>query len=188
MNRKPITLSLLGGLAIAGIVLSSLPTPPQLSRCPEVGRLPGIVLAMIVTTTLIHTLITSVQSDVVNAKRIRAWYSVSSNRRLVVIAMGALLTAATLFLDIVLWAWVYRFVGAIHDLEASLYFSGITFTTVGYGDLTLAKCWQLLSVGEAVNGVLMAGWSTALLIVLVQRMMTFHMQMPGASPDADVRP
>jgi hypothetical protein len=115
------------------------------------------------------------------------WYSVSSNRRLVVIAIGVLLTAATLFLDIVLWAWVYRFVGAIHDL-ASLYFSGITFTTVGYGDLTLAKCWQLLSVGEAVNGVLMAGWSTALLIVLVQRMMTFHMQMPVALPDADVRP
>ena len=85
-------------------------------------------------------------------------------------------------------AWVDRFVGTIHDLETSLYFSGITFTTVEYGDLTLAKCWQLLSVGEALNGVLMAGWSTALLILMVQRMMTFHMQMPGASPDADVRP
>jgi hypothetical protein len=81
------------------------------------------------------------------------------------------MTAATLFLDILLWAWVYRYVGAIQSLEASLYFSGITFTTVGYGDITLAKCWQLLSVGEAVNGVLMAGWSAAQLIFLVQRMM-----------------
>jgi len=85
-------------------------------------------------------------------------------------------------------AWVDRFVGTIHDLETSLYFSGITFTTVEYGDLTLAKCRQLLNVGEALNGVLMAGWSTALLILMVQRMMTFHMQMPGALPDADVRP
>jgi voltage-gated potassium channel Kch len=83
------------------------------------------------------------------------------------------------------WAWVYRFVGAIHGLEASLYFSGITFTTVGYGDITLAKCWQLLSVGEAVNGVLMAGWSTALLIVLVQKMMTFHLHIEAASPGSD---
>ena len=58
------------------------------------------------------------------------------------------------------WAWVYHHVGAIHGLEESLYFSGITFTTVGYGDITLIKCWRLLSVGEAVNGVLMAGWST----------------------------
>ena len=88
------------------------------------------------------------------------------------IAIGALMTAATLFLEILLWAWVYRYVGAIQGLEASLYFSGITFTTVGYGDITLAKCWQLLSVGEAVNGVLMAGWSAAQLIFLVQRMMT----------------
>ncbi|MFZ9463335.1 MAG: ion channel, partial [Vulcanococcus sp.] len=101
------------------------------------------------------------------------WYAVSSSRRMVVIAMGALLMAATLFLEILLWAWIYRYVGAIHGLETSLYFSGITFTTVGYGDITLAKCWQLLSVGEAVNGVLMAGWSTALLIVLVQRMMSY---------------
>ena len=78
--------------------------------------------------------------------------------------------------DIALWAWVYRQVGAIKGREASLYFSGITFTTVGYGDITLAKCWQLLSVGEAVNGVLMAGWSTAQLIYLVTRMMSLSMQ------------
>ena len=90
-----------------------------------------------------------------------------------------------MFLDILVWAWVYRFVGAINGLEASLYFSGITFTTVGYGDITLAKCWQLLSVGEAVNGVLMAGWSAALLIVLVQKMMSFHSAIEGASPASD---
>ena len=86
------------------------------------------------------------------------------------------MTAATLLLDIVLWAWVYRHVGAIHGLEESLYFSGITFTTVGYGDITLIKCWRLLSVGEAVNGVLMAGWSTAQLIFIVQRVMALRIR------------
>ena len=140
---------------------------------------------MIVTTTIIHTLVTSLQADLVHSKRVSTWYSVSSSRRLAVIAVGAMLTAATLFLDILLWAWVYRFVGAINGLEASLYFSGITFTTVGYGDITLAKCWQLLSVGEAVNGVLMAGWSAALLIFLVQKMMSFHSPIEGASPAPD---
>lgn len=185
MNLKLIKWALLGGAATAGIILSSLPTTPQLARCPEIGRLPGIVLAMIVTTTIIHTLVTSIQADLVHSKRVSAWYSVSSSRRLLLIAVGALLTAATLFLDILLWAWVYRFVGAIHGLEASLYFSGITFTTVGYGDITLAKCWQLLSVGEAVNGVLMAGWSTALLIFLVQKMMTFHINVAESSTGSD---
>jgi len=174
MSWKQTKWALLVAIVMAGFVLSSLPTTPQLSRCPEVGRLPGIVLAMVATTTILHILVTSAQASLVHSKRISAWYATSSNRRLLLIAIGALMTAATLFLDILLRAWIYRFVGAIHDLENSLYFSGITFTTVGYGDITLAKCWQLLSVGEAVNGVLMAGWSTAQLIFLVQRMLTYR--------------
>lgn len=185
MQGKGLKWALLGGACTAGIVLSSLPTAPQLARCPEIGRVPGIVLGMVVATTMIHTLVTSIQADLVHAKRASAWYSQSSNRRLVMIAIGALLTAGTLFLEILLWAWVYRHVGAIQGLEASLYFSGITFTTVGYGDITLAKCWQLLSVGQAVNGVLMAGWSTALLIVLVQKMMSFRLFSDEAPTDSD---
>lgn len=131
---------------------------------------------MLVATTILHALLTFVQADAMHSKRVSDWCTTSRNRRFLLIASGALLTAATLFLDIALWAWVYRQVGAINGREASLYFSGITFTTVGYGDITLAKCWQLLSVGEAVNGVLMAGWSTAQLIYLVTRMMSLSMQ------------
>ena len=55
------------------------------------------------------------------------------------------------------------------------YFSFVTFTTVGYGDMTLHGCWQLLSVGEAINGVLMAGWSTAQLVYVVQRTQTLRL-------------
>jgi hypothetical protein len=157
MSWKYVRWALLGGAAAAGIVLSNYPTTPQLSRCPEIGSLPGIVLGMFIATTLIHTLVTSLQADLVHSQRLGIWRSTSSRRRRLLIAIGALMTAGTLFLEIFLWAWVYRHVGAIHGLEESLYFSGITFTTVGYGDVTLAKCWQLLSVGAAVNGVLMAG-------------------------------
>ena len=183
MSWKSGRWALLGGAAAAGIVLSNTPTTPQLSRCPEIGNLPGIVLGMFIATTLIHTLVTSLQADLVHSKRLSIWRSTSSSRRHLLIAIGALMTAATLFLEILLWAWVYRHVGAIHDLEESIYFSGITFTTVGYGDVTLAKCWQLLSVGEAVNGVLMAGWSAAQLIFLVQRMMILSVESEGTKAD-----
>lgn len=183
MSWKQLKWALLAAAAATGIVLSGHPKTPQLSSCPDIGRLPGIVLGMVIVTTIIHTLVTSIQADLAHSKRIGTWCATSSRRRHLLIAIGALMTAATLFLDILLWAWVYRHVGAIHGLEASLYFSGITFTTVGYGDITLAKCWQLLSVGEAVNGVLMAGWSTAQLIFLVQRMMTMGLRPERSTMD-----
>ena len=183
MSWKQAKWVLLAGGAAAGILLSSYPTTPQLSRCPEIGSLAGIVLGMFMATTIIHTVVTSIQADGVHSKRLSNWRSTSSIRCHLLIAIGALMTAGTLFLEILLWAWVYRHVGAIHSLEESLYFSGITFTTVGYGDVTLPKCWQLLSVREAVNGVLMAGWSAAQLIFLVQRMMIFSVQPERAQPD-----
>jgi Ion channel len=43
-----------------------------------------------------------------------------------------------------------------------------TFTTLGYGDITLDKDWRLLSSFEAANGLLMFGWSTALVFTAVQ--------------------
>ena len=58
----------------------------------------------------------------------------------------------------------------------SFYYTVTTIATVGYGDITLIKCWRLLSVGQAVNGVLMAGWSTAQLIFIVQRVMALRIR------------
>jgi len=171
MSWKLMRWPLLVVAVAAAVLLSGNQTPTQQASCPSLATLFGIVLGMLIVTTAIHALVTVTQSELVHAGRISSWCSTSSWRRFFLIATGALWTGATLLLDIVLWAWVYHHVGAIHDFETSLYFSGITFTTVGYGDVTLAKCWQLLSVGEAVNGVLMAGWSTAQLIFLVQRMM-----------------
>ncbi len=140
------------------------------------GTIVGIGVGMIVATAIVHAWITSVQVDLNHSGQVSAWCSTSRLRHLLVIVLGALLTAASLLLDIVLWAWVYRHVGAIRGLADSLYFSGITFTTVGYGDITLGKCWRLLSVCQAINGVLMAGWSTAQLVFIVQRAMTLQLQ------------
>jgi hypothetical protein len=45
--------------------------------------------------------------------------------------------------------------------------------------MTLHGCWRLLSVGEAINGVLMAGWSTAQLVYVVQTLMTIRLSSEG---------
>lgn len=57
----------------------------------------------------------------------------------------------------------------LKTFEEATYFSIVTFTTLGYGDITLDTPWRMLSGIEAVNGILLAGWSTALLFTVVQR-------------------
>lgn len=75
--------------------------------------------------------------------------------------------------EVVLWALAYRFVlpgDPLHTFEEATYFSVVTFTTLGYGDITLVEHeWRLLSGIEALNGILLVGWTTALLFVVVQR-------------------
>jgi len=111
-----------------------------------------------------------------------AWCAPRSHRRLLLILTTVVVIAAALLLDILLWALLYQRLGVFAELEPSLYFSGATFTTVGYGDLTLPGCWRLLSVLQAVNGVLMAGWSTAQLVYGVQRAMELRLQAEGRRP------
>ncbi|MCG6940238.1 MAG: potassium channel family protein [Thiohalocapsa sp.] len=76
-------------------------------------------------------------------------------------------------LEILLWALAYRWLVPSHRLdtfEEATYFSFVTFTTVGYGDVTLGVDeWRLLSGIEALDGILLVGWSTALLFAVLQR-------------------
>ncbi len=72
--------------------------------------------------------------------------------------------------DSVVWAYAYVAVGAIPEIEPALYFSMVTFTTLGYGDLTLAPGWRLLASFEAANGIIIFGWTTALVVAYIQRL------------------
>lgn len=68
-----------------------------------------------------------------------------------------------------IWALLYRALGALGDFENALYFSGVTFTTLGYGDELLEGRMRLLGPLEAANGVIMFGITTAMLIAAVER-------------------
>lgn len=71
--------------------------------------------------------------------------------------------------EIWLYAVVYLFVSALPDLHTAVYFSTITYSTIGYDDSGLARAWQLLAAIEGVNGVLLMGWSTAFFVSLIGR-------------------
>lgn len=156
------------------------PQPPGV--CLGLPAQLGIAVGMLILTAIIHTLVTVVQAELTHRQRLDAWCAPRSRRRLLMILAMALLTALALWVEILLWALLYQGLGLFSGLEGSLYFSGITFTTVGYGDMTLPACWRLLSVAEAVNGVLMAGWSTAQLVYVVQRIITMRLEVEGRLP------
>jgi voltage-gated potassium channel len=73
-------------------------------------------------------------------------------------------------IEMLVWALAFWLVGALPTLGESLYFSISSYTTVGYGDVVLDREWRTLGASEAAVGVLLLGWSTALLFAVIQRL------------------
>ena len=69
--------------------------------------------------------------------------------------------------EAIVWALFLVLVGALPDLETAAYFSLTSYTTVGYGDVTLPERWRLLGPIEAAVGILMLGWSTGILVAAI---------------------
>jgi len=83
--------------------------------------------------------------------------------------------------EIFVWGLFYFWQGCLPDAESALYFSAVTYTTVGYGDLVLAKPWRMLAPLEALTGILMCGVSTGLFFALVNRWVSNWMKMKSSS-------
>jgi hypothetical protein len=72
-------------------------------------------------------------------------------------------------MEVLVWSGAYLWLGAIEGFEQATYFSMVTFTTLGYGDVLLPEHWRLLGSFEAANGIIMFGWTTAIVLAVVQR-------------------
>lgn len=71
-------------------------------------------------------------------------------------------------IQVAFWAWLYRALDAFNDFETAMYFSGVTFTSLGYGDVVLDGRIRLLAPLQAANGLMMFGITTALFFAIVQ--------------------
>jgi hypothetical protein len=87
-----------------------------------------------------------------------------------------MLVLAMLFVSLVeanLWALYYWGAGYLASYLDSVYFSLITMTTVGYGDITLVGFGRAISGMQAALGIILFGWTTAIIFMVVQAV---HMQ------------
>ena len=72
-------------------------------------------------------------------------------------------------LEIAVWGLFFWWQRCLPDAESSFYFSGVTYATIGYGDLVLPNEWRLFGPVEGLTGILMCGLSTAFFFAVVSR-------------------
>jgi hypothetical protein len=71
--------------------------------------------------------------------------------------------------EIAVWALFFWLQKCLPDIESSFYFSGVTYATLGYGDLLLPKEWRMFGPLEALTGSLMVGLSIAFFFAVLSR-------------------
>ena len=100
------------------------------------------------------------------------------------------LFAAIMFLHLVqtsLWAVFYYVKGLFSDFETSLYFSMVSFVTIGYGDVLLPRNWRLLGVIEGFSGVLLCGVSTAFIFAVMNAIFQIRLRASNQKSILPVR-
>jgi hypothetical protein len=73
-------------------------------------------------------------------------------------------------IEIWLYAVVFRALGEFSTFETALYFSTVTFASLGYGDVQMSQDWRLFGSIEAANGMILFAWSTAFLLSVMGRL------------------
>ncbi len=54
-------------------------------------------------------------------------------------------------------------------VRTSSYFAFVNYATLGYGDIVPVAEWRLLGPMAAMNGILLFGWSTAVIFEVLRR-------------------
>ena len=86
------------------------------------------------------------------------------------LVLATLWLLAAMSAGVWVWAILFDIIGAFPDFETSLYFSVVSFTTLGFGDIILGVDWRLLSGMCAANGLIVFGINTAFLVEFLRQM------------------
>jgi len=130
----------------------------------------GMSSLMVAATVTVHFfgLLTLLYLLRRHSGRFRTQESVAGQGALIMTVIFGLFAIHTV--EIWLYAFVYSFLGAAPDFETALYFSTVTFASLGYGDIVLSRAWRLFGAIEAANGVILFAWSTAFLLSVMARL------------------
>jgi hypothetical protein len=115
-------------------------------------------------TVLVHTfglvVLTRAMNGVVHWFRLHR-HDLGKSVAMVTTVLGLFLLHTV---EIWIWAGLFFVSKAVVPFQDALYYSTVTFSTVGSGDIIVGPQWRLLASLEAINGFLLIGWSTAYLV------------------------
>lgn len=132
----------------------------------------SVGLGMVVLTTMIHGMFMVSGTHILEWRRARYGRPRSNLLRAVLVSVFAGWQFVAVVAEVLIWALLYLnnpLISVLPDLETAFYFSMATFTTVGYGDVVLVGKWRMLAALQAANGMIIFGWTTALIYDYIQR-------------------
>jgi Ion channel len=118
---------------------------------------------------IIHALLLTLVVWTVRGIAVRNHFVPSVMRYTLMIVLTGTLLMAGHFLEVMVWAVTYGLVGIAPASIQLIYLAFDNYTTLGYSDLVAPEQWRLLRPMTALNGIMLIGWSTALIIEILRR-------------------
>jgi len=131
---------------------------------------------------VVHAMVTIAAIRIARAAARRSTSSPPLYLAGVMIATSLVLMAAHTT-EVFVWSVAYAIVNAAPDDANLVYFAFVNYTTLGYGDVTPLAKWRLLGPMTAMNGVLMFGWSTALIFEVLIKAIGKYTSEPDRSDE-----
>jgi hypothetical protein len=130
-----------------------------------------------VTNIAIHAL---VMTTVVRVARVRGRQNKSHSSVLLMVVMipTVSILMITHTFEVLVWSLAYSMVNAASAGVDLIYFAFVNYTTLGYGDVLPVERWRLLGPVTAMNGIVLFGWSTALIFEVLRRTLARCLDMP----------
>jgi hypothetical protein len=135
----------------------------------------SVTTCNVVIHALVTVLVIRVARAAVQGKTPHPWLGLAS-----VMVATALVLVVAHTLEVFAWSGAYMLVDAVAEGTDAFDFAFVNYTTLGYGDVTPVKEWRLLGPITAMNGVLLFGWSTAVLFEVLRKSIDLYSSLvPG---------
>jgi len=96
--------------------------------------------------------------------------------------LSMVLVLTSHLVDIVIWGYALVWSGLVKDISQALYFSGSTYTTLGYGEDIMPPAWNAITAVIALSGMFCIAWTTSVLLSIVSvfhpHRLTAHKEKP----------